>query len=79
MDIAEIDNRGRILLNKKLRKKYNIKPGAKVLLIETKDGILIKPVDLSLRRLSFILKNIKWRREIRRSVEEWLLNQTKKS
>ncbi len=79
MSIVEVDNRGRILLNKRLRKKYKITPGGKVLLIESAEGILVKPVDLSLDRLSKILRKIKWGRESRRRAEEWLLKQVKKS
>ncbi|MHA1589763.1 MAG: AbrB/MazE/SpoVT family DNA-binding domain-containing protein [Candidatus Njordarchaeales archaeon] len=73
MEIVEVDNRGRILIKKKLRDKYNIVTGGKVVLIERKDGILIKPFDSSLEKLSHILKNLKWDRKARRRAEEWLL------
>ncbi len=79
MNIVEVDNRGRILLNKKLRKKYNIKPGEKLLIIESEEGLLIKPVSLSLQRLSEILKDIKWGRKTKRSAEKWVLEQAKRS
>ena len=79
VEIVEVDDRGRILVHKKLRKKYGIEPGKKVLLVERKDGILITPVNLSLERLSTILKDIHWGRESRRRAEKWLLEKSEKS
>ena len=77
--VVEVDNRGRILLNKRLRKKYNIKPGEKLLVIESEDGILLKSIDLSLERLSEIMKDVRWSRDARRRAEKWLIEEAKRS
>ena len=43
MAVLQISPKGQILIPKKIRDKYCVKPGAKVLLLETPDGIVIKP------------------------------------
>lgn len=43
MSIAQISLKGQILLPKKIRNKYGVKPGGKVLILEQVEGILIKP------------------------------------
>ena len=43
MPIAQISLKGQILLPKKIRNKYGVKPGGKVLILEQAEGLLIKP------------------------------------
>jgi len=43
MSIAQISLKGQILLPKRIRNKYGVKPGGKVLILEQAEGLLIKP------------------------------------
>ena len=43
MSLAHVSLKGQILLPKKLRNKYGVKPGGKVHILEQSEGILIKP------------------------------------
>ena len=43
MSIAQISSKGQILLPKRIRNKYGVKPGGKVHILEQTEGILIKP------------------------------------
>jgi AbrB family looped-hinge helix DNA binding protein len=43
MAIVRISPKGQILIPKKLREKYGVKPGGKAHLIEGPDGIVLKP------------------------------------
>ena len=43
MSLAQISSKGQLLIPKKIRKKYGVRPGGKVHLLEQADGILIKP------------------------------------
>ncbi len=43
MALAQISPKGQILLPKRIRNKYGVRPGGKVHLLEQADGILIKP------------------------------------
>lgn len=43
MALAQISLKGQILLPKRIRNKYGVRPGGKVHLLEQADGILIKP------------------------------------
>ncbi len=79
MEIATVDSRGRILINKRLRRKYGISAGKKVVIIRHKDGLLVKPIDTSIDKLSKILAKIKWGRKAREQAEEWLLKNTHES
>ncbi len=44
METSIVTTTGQILIPKKIRAKYGFKPGFKVAFIETKDGLLIKPM-----------------------------------
>ena len=41
MPVVQMSPKGQILIPKKLREKYGVRPGAKVQLIETPEGIVI--------------------------------------
>lgn len=43
MKVAQVSVKGQILIPKRIREKCGIKPGSKVLLLESKEGLLIKP------------------------------------
>ena len=79
MEITTIDSRGRVLINKRLRKKYGISAGKKVIIIERKDGLLVKPIDTSIDRLSRILARVEWERKTRKRAEKWLLKNVRES
>jgi AbrB family looped-hinge helix DNA binding protein len=52
-----ITSKGQITIPSKLRKKFNLESGKRVLFIETSDGILIKPVLSEMRMLRGMLKD----------------------
>ena len=43
MSLAQISSKGQILIPKRIRNKYGVKPGGKVHILEQTEGILIKP------------------------------------
>jgi AbrB family looped-hinge helix DNA binding protein len=43
MSLAQISLKGQLLIPKKIRNKYGVKPGGKVHILEQTEGILIKP------------------------------------
>jgi AbrB family looped-hinge helix DNA binding protein len=43
MPLAQISLKGQILLPKRIRNKYGVRPGGKVHILEQTGGILIKP------------------------------------
>jgi AbrB family looped-hinge helix DNA binding protein len=45
METSITTSKGQILVPRKIRNKYGIKSGVKVAFIETKDGVMIKPMD----------------------------------
>ncbi len=45
METSITTSKGQILVPKRIRNKYGIKSGVKVAFIETKDGVMIKPMD----------------------------------
>ncbi len=45
METSVLTTKGQLLIPKRLRNKYGIKSGVKVVFEETKDGIVIKPMD----------------------------------
>ena len=45
METSITTTKGQILIPRKIRTKYGIKSGVKVAFIETKDGLMIKPMD----------------------------------
>ena len=42
MQVVQISQKGQILIPKKLRDRYGVKPGSKVQILEEKGGLLIK-------------------------------------
>ena len=50
-------NKGQIVIPAKLRRKYGIKAGTKINVIDTGEGIILKPVtEESLKQLQGVLK-----------------------
>lgn len=45
METSVLTSKGQLLIPKRLRKKYGIEPGKKVAFIETKEGVVLQPVD----------------------------------
>ena len=45
METSVLTSKGQLLIPKRLRTKYGIKSGVKVIFEETKDGLIIKPMD----------------------------------
>ena len=45
METSVLTSKGQILIPKRLRTKYGIKPGKRVVFIETPRGIVLKPMD----------------------------------
>ena len=43
MTVLQVSPKGQILIPKTMRKKYGVKPGSKVQILEEPDGLLIKP------------------------------------
>ena len=43
MTVAQISPKGQILIPKRIREKYGVKPGGKVHILENPDGIIIRP------------------------------------
>ena len=43
MTIVHLSEKGQILIPKRVREKYGVKPGSQVLLLEEPDGIVLKP------------------------------------
>ncbi|MFH1351724.1 MAG: AbrB/MazE/SpoVT family DNA-binding domain-containing protein [Pseudomonadota bacterium] len=43
MPLVQISPKGQILIPKKIRERYSVKPGGMALIVETPDGIVIKP------------------------------------
>ena len=62
MTKLKVGPKGQITLIKKLRDKYGIEPGSLVEEIEADNGILIKPVESSLKRWKELKENVtkKW-------------------
>ena len=62
MTKLKVGPKGQITLIKKLRDKYGIEPGSLVDEIEVDDGILIKPIESSLKRWKNLKEKVskKW-------------------
>jgi AbrB family looped-hinge helix DNA binding protein len=43
MSLAQISPKGQLLIPKRIRNKYGVRPGGKVHILEQTEGILIKP------------------------------------
>ncbi|MBW1901877.1 MAG: AbrB/MazE/SpoVT family DNA-binding domain-containing protein [Deltaproteobacteria bacterium] len=43
MKVVNISSKGQILIPKALREKHGVTPGSKVLILETQNGLFIKP------------------------------------
>jgi AbrB family looped-hinge helix DNA binding protein len=47
METSVLTTKGQLLIPKRIRNKYGIKAGVKVVFIETDEGLVIKPMDHS--------------------------------
>ncbi len=53
---SQVTSKGQITIPAKLRRKFNLERGKKVVFVATDEGILIKPAFSELRKLRGILK-----------------------
>ena len=45
METSTLTTKGQLLIPKRLREKYGIKPGIKIIFEEGKNGLIVKPMD----------------------------------
>ena len=45
METSVLTSKGQLLIPKRLREKYGIKPGIKIIFEEGKNGLIVKPMD----------------------------------
>ena len=45
METSVLTSKGQLLIPKRLRNKYGIEAGKKIAFIETRDGVMLKPID----------------------------------
>lgn len=72
METSILTSKGQLLIPKRLREKYGIEPGIKVIFEETEDGVLVKPLNEQFfKQYIGILKgNRKLKDEIKQLKEE---------
>lgn len=80
METSTLTSKGQLLIPKRLRNKYGIKSGVKVLFEETKAGIMIKPMDAAyFKSFAGILKSTgNLKKEIKQMKDEEKLIEEKK-
>lgn len=72
MDSARVTTRGRIVIPRRIRRKFSIKPGTKVCFVERHNDILLRPVmKEDVRSICGILRSMT-------SATEELLNERRK-
>ena len=67
---VRVQEKGQVTIPTKLRKKLNIKKGDTVMVIETKDGLLIKPAELVLSEALDEMGKVLKADEV--TLEEWV-------
>ncbi|RLE53098.1 MAG: hypothetical protein DRJ26_03820 [Candidatus Methanomethylicota archaeon] len=74
--MVTIDDKGRVLIPKEIREKFNLKPGAKLQVEIRENEIVFKPEfkDPS-EILAELLGDFKFSREDRRRAEQWLIRE----
>ena len=45
VESSTLTSKGQLLVPKRLREKYGIKPGIRIALVESKEGLILKPMD----------------------------------
>lgn len=71
---STVSSKGQITLPKELRDKHQLSEGATVLILETKDGVLVRPSRKTLRGLlKGKIDPVRVDREIRKLRKEWTL------
>ncbi len=80
METSTLTSKGQLLIPKRLRLKYGIEPGVKVVFEETPDGVLVKPLNENFfKRFSGILKGDgNLQKEMKQMKEEEILLEGKK-
>ena len=57
MESSVLNSNGQIIIPKTIRNKYKLKPGTKLIFIETKNGLILQPVDIFLKSQIGIAKS----------------------
>jgi len=77
LTIVEVDKNYRIVITKEIRKMLSIKPGQKIYLLAAGDKIILMPLPDDIdEELDKLTSNIKWNREVREKLEQYLLSKT---
>ncbi len=78
MAVVEVDDRHRITIPKDIRETLNLSDKQKLYIVAAGDTLIIKKMPRNpSESLNDILGDVKFDREDRRRVEEWLLSQTR--
>lgn len=79
VESSKLTSKGQLLVPKRLRIKYGIKPGIRIALVESKDGLLIKPMDEAyFDKFVGILPNAPSAKEIKKFKKEELALEERK-
>ena len=87
METSILTSKGQLLIPKRIRNKYGIKSGVKVVFEETEDGVVIKPMNEHyfksfrgiLKSTGNLKEEMRERKEEERKLEERKFNATGKS
>lgn len=76
MSIIEVDNRYRITLLKEIRDALGIKKGQKLDALVTQNEIILTPLpDDPLKRLTELVGDVRFNREVRKKAEKYIRSQ----
>ncbi len=79
METSVLTSKGQLLIPKRLRTKYGIKSGVKVVFEETADGVMIKPMNEQyFKSFAGILKSGNLKEDMRKMKEEEKVLEEKK-
>lgn len=67
---SQVTSKGQITIPAKLRRKFNLVRGKKVVFVATEEGILIKPALSELRKLRGLLKETNLPEIMEQTIEE---------
>ncbi|OLS22555.1 MAG: hypothetical protein HeimC2_29290 [Candidatus Heimdallarchaeota archaeon LC_2] len=67
---SQVTSKGQVTIPVKLRRKFKLERGKKVVFVATEDGILIKPAFSELRKLRGILKETNLNEIMEQTIDE---------